>query len=331
MGTFLTTPRMNPALANRVRESIRRGRSNGARASRRWTAAFRLAALAGIALAVISLSVLRQRENDQLEQARRSLLDAVTEKRAELSDEDMATLNRAVTVLLRAPGPYEGDHLTNEARGSEGLSGILNRPIIYVRGPVDAFKNDEALRNAALLSTTEAFVQCLVDPPGARTEKALFEQIRGGSRDGHRTAHVHRLYDLLSGIPLLEPAWKAKVREATKMRDLSRLERELHSARLDETTAAARSRLILFVLDEPSPPGGVTELDGERPHDVRVTLVSLEHPKPLLRVRRHVDPRVFSDRGRASHASALDSCALSFDVREAAAKGEAMTQAAPAR
>jgi hypothetical protein len=115
------------------------------------------------------------------------------------------------------------------------------------------------------------------------------------------------------------------------MRDLSRLERELHAAKLDETTAAARARLVLFVVDEPSAPGGVTELDGERPHDVRVTLVSLEQPKPLLRVRRRVDPSVFSDRGRANHASALDSCALSFDVREAVARGDAMTQAAPAR
>lgn len=331
MGTFLTTPRMNPALANRVRESVRRGRSRGARADRRWTAALRLAAFVGIALASISLSMLRKRENDQLEQARRSLLDAVNQKRAELSDEDMLTLDRAVTVLLRAPGPYEGDRLADETRGSEALSAILSRPIIYVRGPVEAFMNDEALRRAALLSSPEAFVHCLLDPPRARTETALFERIRDGADQEHRTAHVYRLYDLLSGIPLLQPAWRARVREATKMRDLSRLERELHAARLDETAAAARARLVLFVVDEPSGPGGITELDGERPHDVRVTLFALEQPKPLLRVRRHVDPSVFSDRGRAGHASGLDACALSFDVREAVARGDALTEARPAR
>lgn len=328
MGTFLTTPKMNRALANRVRESVRQGRSRGV--DRRWTAAFRLAAVVGIAFALISLSVLRKREDDQLEQARRSLLDTVNQKRAELSDEDMLTLDRAVTVLLRAPGPYEGDRLANETRGSEALSSILNRPILYVRGPVDAFKNDEALRRAALLSSPEAFVRCLVNPPRARTEKALLERIQGGSDQGGRTAHVHRLYDLLAGMPLLQPSWKARVREATKSRDLSKLERELRAARLDETAAAGRARLVLFVVDEPSGPGGITELDGERPHDVRVTLFAIEQPKPLLRIRRHVDPSVFSDRGRAGHASELDSCALSFDVREAVEKGGALTEAVPA-
>jgi hypothetical protein len=322
---------MNPALAHRVRESVRRGRSRGARADRRWTAAFRLAALAGIALALVSLSVLRKRADDELERARQSLLDAVAEKRAELSDEDMSTLDRAVTLLLRAPGPYEGDRLAKETRGAEAFAAILSRPIIYVRGPVDAFKNDDALRRAALLSAPESFVQCLLDPPRARTETALFEQIRGGSENGARTAHVHRLYDLLSGIPLLQSAWRAKIREATKLRDLSRLERELRAAKLDETTAAARARLVLYVLDEPSAPGGITELDGERPHDVRVTLLALDQPKPLLQLRRHVDPTVFSDRGRASHASALDACALSFDVRQAVAKADSLTEVAPAR
>src|SRR5262245_5871299 len=122
MGTFLTSNRMNPALAARVRASVQRGRSHGARTDRRWTAVLRLVALTGIALALVSLSVLRKRADDELERARTSLLDRVAQKRAELSDEDMQTLDRAVTVLLRAPGPYEGDRLANETRGPEALS-----------------------------------------------------------------------------------------------------------------------------------------------------------------------------------------------------------------
>jgi hypothetical protein len=330
MGTFLTTSRMNPALANRVRESLRRGRSRGASFDRRWTAALRLAALVGIALALISLSVLRKREDDRLEHARGSLLDAVNQKRAELSDEDMRTLDRTVAVLLRVPGPYEGDLLAKETRGSEAFSAILERPILYVRGPIDAFNNDEALRRGALLSSADTFVHCLVDPPESRTERALFERIRGNSDHDGRTAHVHRLYDLLSGIPLLQPAWRMRVKGATRKRELSQLEWELRAAKLDETAPAARARLILFVVDEPSGPGGITELDGERPHDVRVTLFALEQSKPLLRVRKHVDPSVFSDRGRSAHATALDACALSFDVREAVARGDARAETTPA-
>jgi hypothetical protein len=74
-------------------------------------------------------------------------------------------------------------------------------------------------------------------------------------------------------------------------------------------------------MDEPGGPGGTTELDGERPHDVRVALFDLQQRNALLRFRRHVDPSAFSDRGRASRASELDACALSFDVREAVEKG----------
>ena len=131
---------------------------------------------------------------------------------------------------------------------------------------------------------------------------------------------MHRLYDLLAGLPLLEPPWKSRVRKATKLRELSHLEDELRLAKPEHTVIAARARLLLLVMDEPTAPGGPTELDGERPHDVRVTLIDLERPSPLLRLRRHVAPGVFSDRGRAGHASSLDSCALSFDVREAVAK-----------
>lgn len=321
MATFLTTPRMNPALAARVRASIQRGRSRGARVDRTWTVAFRFAVLVGITLALISLSVLKRREDDQLEQARRSLLDTVGHERAQLSDDDMHTLEHAVTVMLRAPGPYEGDLVANEARGSEALSALLARPMIYVRGPADAFKGEDALRRAALLSYPDAFVRCLADPPQSRGEKALLERIRGGPEHAAQDAHVHRLYDLFAGMPLLRPAWKASVRDATRLLDLARFERELRAAKLDETTAAAQARLLLFVMDEPSGPGGVTELDGERPHDVRVTLFDLSRRDAVLRLRRHVDPSTFSDRGRASRASALDACALSFDVREAAKAG----------
>ena len=331
MPTFLTNPRMNPALAKRVRESLRKGQSAGATVDRRWTAGFRFIAFAGIAVALISLSVLRRREDAQIEQARSSLIAAVTQKRAQLANEDLLTLDRVVAVLLRAPGPYEGDHLADEARGPGALSALLERPMIYVRGPSDAFKDDDALRRAALSSHPEEFVHCLVDPPRARTEKALFERFQRRADQQHPAPQVHRLYTLLAGMPLLLPAWKTRVKEATRMRELSQLERELGAAKLDETVAAARARLVLFVIDEPGPPGGVTELDGERPHDVRVTLFDLEQRRALLRMRKHVDPSGFSDRGRSSHAARLDACALSFDVREAVAKGDALTEAAPTR
>ncbi|HEX4341570.1 MAG TPA: hypothetical protein VH062_36925 [Polyangiaceae bacterium] len=319
---------MNRALAERVRASLRTGRSRGARVDKRLTAALRLVSLVGIVGALIALSVLRKHADDQLEHARAALLDTATKKRAQLSSDDLQTLDRLTTVLLHAPGPYEGDKLANEARGAGALSALLERPMIYVRGPEEAFRSDETLRRAALLSYADAFVRCLVDPPRTRTEKAYLERIRQASETDAPAARVHRLYDLVAGLPLLQTPWRDKVKAATELRELTSLDSELHMAKLDETIAAARARLVLFVMDESSAPTGLSELDGERAHDVRVTLFDLEQHAPLLRLRRHVDPAAFSDRGRASRATALDACALSLDVRDATTKGDTTTEAA---
>jgi hypothetical protein len=320
MATFLTNPRMNPALAARIRASLRQNRPRAGHVNVRWTAVLRLAALIAIVVGWVSLSVFRRHENDRLEGARRSLVDAVSAKRAELSADDMGTRDRAVAALQRATGPYEGDHIATEARSPEALSALLARPVLYVRAPIDGFANEDAILRAAVLSAPDAFVRCLVEPPTARTEKALLAAIRGDPEHPRAEVHVHRLYDLLAGLPLLQPRFKARAQDATKLRDLSRMQDEVRVAKLDQTIAAARARLLLFVMDEPSAPGGPTELDGERPHDVRVTLFDLTQRSPLLRMRRRVDPSVFSDRGRATRAASLDACALSFDVREAAAK-----------
>lgn len=330
MPTFLTNPRMNAALAERVRASVRQGRSRG-RVGRRWTAAFRFVAVSGIVLSLIALSALQRRDDAELERARQPLLETVSRARAQLSNDDMQTLARAVAVLLRAPGPYEGDRIGNEVRGTGGLAATLERPMIYVRAPLAAFAGEDALRQAANLSFPDAFVRCLVAPPRNRTEKALLEAIRGGAEHPFPVAKVHRLHDLFAGIPLLGSSFKTSLKEAKRLPDLSRFEHDLHAGKLDETTAAARARLLLFVSDEPSGTGGTTELDGERPHDVRVTLFDLEQKSALLRVRRHVDPSAFSDRARAWHAAALDACALSFDVREAVTKNDALTEVVPAR
>jgi hypothetical protein len=76
--------------------------------------------------------------------------------------------------------------------------------------------------------------------------------------------------------------------------------------------------MLLMVMDESGDGKGPTELDGERPHDVRVALVDLASARMVLRLRRHVDPAWIGTAARSEHASGLDGCALAFDVREAA-------------
>lgn len=331
MGTFLRTSRMNPALAARVEASVRRGSSHGASLDRRWTAFFRFAILFGAIGSLISLFVMQKREDVRLEQKRASLLDTVRVERARLRDADMLNLKRAVVVLVRGAGKYEGDIVAPEARGEGALRGVLGRPVVYVRGTLESFKNDESIAAAAQASTLDPFVTCLFNPPASRAEKALLERVRATSTGAAKRDGVHRLHHLASGLPLLQASWKSRVKAAKSTNDLTRYDRELREARFDETFAAARARLLLAVLDEPSHAAGPTELDGERPHDARVLLVDLESERPVLRLRRRLDPAAFSDRGRASHASGLDACALAMDVREAAAGAAARTGGAAAR
>jgi hypothetical protein len=331
MGTLLKTPKMNRALAARVEASVRRGSSQGAAVDRKWTVLFRFAILFGAIGSVISIFVMQKREDVRLEQTRAAILDTVRVERGHLRDTDMMNLERSTQTLVRAAGRYEGDLVTNEVRGAEALRSVLSRPLVYVRGPLDSFKNDEAIALAAHGSTLDAFVACLFDPPSSRAEKAMLERVRapaaGSPRFRESTAEVRRLYYLTSGLPLLQSAWKARVKSAKNLGELQRFDKELRASHLDETSAAARARLLLVVMDERGGPGGVTELDGERPHDARVALVDLEANRTLLRLKRRLDPGGFSDRGRASHASGLDACALSLDVRDAAEKA-ALTGAA---
>jgi hypothetical protein len=68
-------------------------------------------------------------------------------------------------------------------------------------------------------------------------------------------------------------------------------------------------------MDEPGDRSIPAELDGERPHHVRVGLVDLASKKQLLALRRKVDPSWLSPTARAEYASGIDACTLALDVR----------------
>ena len=74
---------------------------------------------------------------------------------------------------------------------------------------------------------------------------------------------------------------------------------------------------MLFAIDEPGEAGVAAELDGERPHQVRIGVVDLAADKVLLRLRRKVDPSWISSNARAEFASGIDSCGLALDVHAA--------------
>ena len=110
---------------------------------------------------------------------------------------------------------------------------------------------------------------------------------------------------------------------ARSSQELAELERELRKAPIDATRSALRARLLIAVLDEPKEGTGPTELDGEHAHHVRILLADLPTQKPLLRMRRPVDPSWITPGRRPRYARELDGCKLGLDLRDAVTAGPA--------
>jgi DNA mismatch repair protein MutS2 len=55
-------------------------------------------------------------------------------------------------------------------------------------------------------------------------------------------------------------------------------------------------------------------------HQVRVAVVDLRAQRVLLRARKRVDPNWLAESTRSTFATAVDGCALAFDVRAALAR-----------
>jgi hypothetical protein len=323
MPTFLTSKKMDPALAARVEASVqgRRGqRSRGG--DSRW--APRLVSLARLALvlaiaAVIAFVVLaRRQDRRELERSRAALLEMLRSASAPLTPADLGAVERAETWLARASGAYEGDEIADDLRRPGALASLLSHPMVYVRGPIDAFRSPALIAGVAAASQKDPLLVCLVEPPAARTEKALFEKVRAAYSLGaeQHTPNVRRLQEAFVGLPFLQPAWADNVRTARTAEDIDGLRRDLQRAPLERARRAAKAELLLYAIDEPGEAGGPTELDGERPHEVRIGLVQLEPAKVLLRLRKHVDPSWITTAKRPEYASALDGCRMAFDVHE---------------
>jgi hypothetical protein len=321
--TLLTTKRMSPALAARVQASVSgQPVAHGARLRPRAVSLLRFATLCMLFIAVGGFALLRQRELDTALQERTVLQGRIRRELAALAPGDLETVDRTRSWLLTSAGDYSGELIAEELRDREKFASLLARPTVYVRGDLGSFRTNDGLRQSAAASTADAFVHCLNDPPPARAEKAVLASVRrayaGGERHRQATSHVQRLHAALLGLPLLQPAWQAKLAGAETELALGKLRRELERAPLEAARRALAARLLLFVLDEPADTTAPAELDGERAHLVRVGLVDLATQKVLLRWRKRVDPSWISDTLRAEYASGMDSCLLALDLREAA-------------
>lgn len=319
MPTFLTTPKMDPALAARVEASVR-GRRGSSNRGRRFAVTARLMLLGAIVYSVYAFATIRQKQRADLERTRAELLDMVSAHGEPLTERDRSAVTRAAFWLERLGGAYEGDVVADEVRSSSDLLALLRQPTMYVRSEIGALRTPADLESAAAASVKDTLLLCLVDPPTSRAEATLLKKVKmayvGGTPVEERTANVHRLHDVIVGLPLLTKGWVDRVRESEDANALKKLRAELDGARLDRATRAAKSSFFLFALDEAGKGPGPTELDGERPHAIRLALVNVDTSRVLLRTRRDVDPSWISAARRPMYSRGLDDCALAFDVHE---------------
>jgi hypothetical protein len=320
VATFLTTPKMSPALAARIEASVRGRRGRPAALAPRLVSIARLGVVAFIVLVVVMLMRLQKQDRDALEGARASLLDAVRAESSQLAGGDQELLVRVEASLVRAAGAYEGDRIDDALRAPGALAAALARPMVYVRAPLRELVSASRIAEAASVSSKDPLVTCLLDPPASRAEKALLSKVRAThartAAAEEKTANVHRLHDAEVGLPFLLPRWSDAVRAAKEPADIGRLRRDLERAPLVEAKRAAHASALLYVMDEPGDGTGPTELDGERAHFVRIGLVDLASSNVVLRLRKRVDPAWISQSARSEYASGLDGCLAALDVRD---------------
>ncbi|MCA9593941.1 MAG: hypothetical protein KC776_11540 [Myxococcales bacterium] len=308
--TLLANKKMSPELAARVRASVSGRGQSGARLPPRMMALVRAGLFTVIVAGIAWLSWTFRRAQKEIDRQRAELLERVRRESAGVDAESLEPRLRPWLTLFA--GRYDGDKVSDALRAPGALEKQLADATIYVRGPVSGFGGGELAESAAH-SYEDAFVRCLVKPPKKRTEKELRRRARSRSE----LDNVLRLHDALVGAAFMNEKWQELVATATSPDELTRLSKQLDKAPLEETRKAAKARLLLVAMDEPGDREKPAELDGERPHQVRVGLVDLASKKVLLKLRRPVDPSWVSPAARAELANGIDSCALALDVREA--------------
>lgn len=318
MRTLLVNAKMSPQLAARVEASVR-GKRVAAKAAnrRRYVSVARLSVL----LAIVGVSALvltvRHRQRIRFAQERAELLTQLQQAFAGLSAEQRGLSQRIPAALAaHARVEYDGDLIADDLRSEAGLDAALAVSSIYLRAPLVELSKAANLMALAGESSKDALLHCLQSPPAARSEKTLRASVRQ-SYLGEVPSHSERLFPLLLVAPLWSPEWERSVRAASSELELDVLAKRFRRAPVKAAVRAAQAEHLLLVLDEAGDRSAPAELDGERPHAVRLILSRLNDNSVRLRLRRNVDPTWLSAPARAEYARALDSCALALDVRKA--------------
>jgi len=314
MATFLTTKKMPRELRTRIEKSVRGDATEpGAALSARARGIARVVVVAIVIGLVWAFVVAKKRDRKSFDHDRAALADSLRARAAALTSNQRDALAHAETILMHFAGAYDGDVADPDALAS------LAKPAMYVRGPIDAFTTTRRIAPAASSSRKDALLACLIAPPAGRSERAMLSSVQtayaGGAALDAKTPNVLRLDDAEVALPFFEPSYAARVAAAETEGELAIYKREIDHAALDRGVRALAAEVLIVAMDEPPPAGGVTELDGEKPHDVRLAIVELASGKYSFRARKHVDPSGWSEAARAQWASGLDGCRFAEDVR----------------
>lgn len=325
MGTFLVTPRMDPALRARVERAVSRGARarfamkelGMAHAPFRERGGMRGARLFPVVVALLvavlaGAGVLHDRR--AMEADRRALLAALGARRAALP----TGLDRLLAAdrLLAVSAVDLPDHVAPALRGPGALDAALRRPALYVHGVAAELRDPLKIDVAARTSTKDAFLVCLLQPPPSPAEKDMLPRVRGvyfgGAKVDTETASVRRLAEARLALAALRPAFEETARGTTDRGVLRVLRRDLDAVPVEQARRAALAELLLIVADDPADPAQPTR-------EARVTMVDLGSGEVLLRLRRRP-----ADQGTSSmaslHRADLEGCDLALGVRRAVAE-----------
>ena len=246
----------------------------------------------------------------ELERRRAALLGTLRREDGTLDERMRGAVERDEIVLRHFAGTYPGDLTAVDLHASNALA----RSIVYVHGPIEAFAFGAPIDKAAAASFDDTFVRCLLDPPKSRSERDVLAKVRDAYGTNAGAQGVHRLADAYTALRVLAPGFEEHVRAADE-REILAMERQLERAHLDDAKKALDAPLLLAVMDEPGDGRVPADLDGERPHDVRVLLYDTVKSQPIVRARKRVDPSRWSASARVDFSSGLDACALAYDLR----------------
>jgi hypothetical protein len=312
---------MSPALAARVQARVSGRRSDGRSSFRpRVVLVARLAFVAAVVALLLGIFRVRRESRQALDEERHALLALLAAKEHGLTPEDRRLVAKVEGHLARAAAGYEGDFVADELRGPDAFRALLARSLVYARAELGGAPTPASVVHSASETVKDSFLLCLLEPPDARTEAALLRKVyvaySSRARLEPATANARTFAEASAGVPFLSPAFTARVLGATDLQAVRYLKRTFERAPLDAAADALKARLLVLVVDEPSDHATPTELDGEKAHRVRVSVVDLTNERELLRLRKQVDPAWLSTQRRSDYARGLDGCALAVDVHE---------------